>query len=635
MKFKILDIRNFLSISEGKIDLDQGGLIGIFGRNKDSAAFSSNGSGKSAIWDALSYVLFDKLLRNISKTSIQRTGSLMVQVSLVFETEDSKQYEITRGRNNSGPYLYLKEDGKDVTKLTQSDTQQEILSLVGMDWQTFTVAVIFGQDTFRFAAATDKEQKQIFDKLLDIQIYDKALEVCKSYLSSANAKLDGFVVERDKHSFLVKNLQDNLANQKVILDRQEKQRIDALNSLKAQLVSLENKIIANPAKHQAEIEECRHQLEGIRDKVVEVEKLKLEVQRIDSQLQDAQREFNTLQQKESRLQLNLKVATKINNCGLCKQPIDKDEHERQIKLISDELAMIKADMTDYQSVLDDPDIKATVGSMKASIAKDDWPLKKQQLLSKISVLQMNVDSSSAEQSRKGAQIASITAKIDALDRPNQIGDSDAQNKITAAEKAINELNAEIDQIRFQIEDYRFWERGFGPGGIRSFLLDSVTPALNEAANRYGQILLDGSVKIEFSTQQQLKTGEKKDRFEVKATNIYGAEVYEGNSAGERQRIDICIALALHILAMSRNARGINFLVFDEAFERLDRSGCERVTKLLRQISKEKGSIFVVTHLEEMQSFFDTTIEIQKEDGKSTIKSERSLEQKNIGMELKA
>ncbi|NIR17999.1 MAG: AAA family ATPase, partial [Desulfobacterales bacterium] len=66
MKFRFLKAENFLSLGDVKLKLANRGVVLIMGENRDASGASSNGAGKSAIWDAMVWGLFGKTLRGIT-----------------------------------------------------------------------------------------------------------------------------------------------------------------------------------------------------------------------------------------------------------------------------------------------------------------------------------------------------------------------------------------------------------------------------------------------------------------------------------------------------------------------------------------------------------------------------------------
>lgn len=206
------------------------------------------------------------------------------------------------------------------------------------------------------------------------------------------------------------------------------------------------------------------------------------------------------------------------------------------------------------------------------------------------------------------------------------------------EAAINPHTATVERIAQQIEsksheadkytgditkstklvdELEQWVGGFGNSGIKSFLLDSVTPYLNRRINHYLS-KLSSDQSVEFSTQTKLKSGEMREKFALNVVNVSGGELYTANSGGERKRVDLAVNLALQDLISSRGTKKLNVAFYDEVFDALDETGCENVINLLREVSASRNSIFVISHNRTLTSHFDNSITVQKRGGYSTL-----------------
>jgi DNA repair exonuclease SbcCD ATPase subunit len=149
-------------------------------------------------------------------------------------------------------------------------------------------------------------------------------------------------------------------------------------------------------------------------------------------------------------------------------------------------------------------------------------------------------------------------------------------------------------------------------------MDNVVPFLTERAQSYADVLSGGDLKIEFSTQSQLANGEWRDKFQVSAINEQGADVYHGNSDGERRRIDIAVGWALADLAATRAKKSIRFRGLDEPFEHLDETGEDLVIKLLHKVLPQYETILCVTHSTHLRDQFPEEIMVTFENGFSKI-----------------
>jgi DNA repair exonuclease SbcCD ATPase subunit len=173
-------------------------------------------------------------------------------------------------------------------------------------------------------------------------------------------------------------------------------------------------------------------------------------------------------------------------------------------------------------------------------------------------------------------------------------------------------------LDLELRHLLFWDHGFGNQGLKSYVLDNVVPFLTKRAQHYADILSGGDLRIEFSTQTQLKSGAWREQFQVKVTNRQGADVYAGNSDGEKRRIDIAVGWALGDLAATRAKKPIRFKGLDEVFSGLDETGEDAVIRLLHTVTGEYETVLCITHSDHLRSQFSNSLVVVKENGFSQI-----------------
>ncbi len=234
MKLKSIVLSDFLSFADETIEFPTG-LIAVVGRNADSPGAGSNGSGKSALFDAVSWALFGKTLREIGADDIIRQTAKSCEVALGFEI-DGQEYFIQRTRGGKSLLTFF--CGK--TELTQSTmalTQVKIDQTIGMDYGIFRAVATFSGDALRFAHATDKEQKEILEKLLGLDAYGTALTKVRTELNKLvpAIKFKEQQIEREKGLLVTRH--DEIA--RLTLEREnaraasQKAKADALVGIAA------------------------------------------------------------------------------------------------------------------------------------------------------------------------------------------------------------------------------------------------------------------------------------------------------------------------------------------------------------------------------------------------------------------
>ena len=141
LTIKNLTVKNFMSVGNQTqaVDFNNKHLILVIGENMDLGgddAGARNGTGKTTIVNALSYVFFGDPLTNIRKDNlVNKTNEKGMVVSVNF-TKNNIDYTIERGRK---PQIF-KFYANDIEQNTDNneaqgenrETQKEINKLLGM-----------------------------------------------------------------------------------------------------------------------------------------------------------------------------------------------------------------------------------------------------------------------------------------------------------------------------------------------------------------------------------------------------------------------------------------------------------------------------------------------------------------------
>jgi DNA repair exonuclease SbcCD ATPase subunit len=113
---------------------------------------------------------------------------------------------------------------------------------------------------------------------------------------------------------------------------------------------------------------------------------------------------------------------------------------------------------------------------------------------------------------------------------------------------------------------------FSPTGVRAYLLDEVTPFLNEQTAKYLGTLSDGNLTATWTTLVKTAKGDLREKFSIEVTNVTGGETFKGISGGEKRKVRIACALALQDLVARRASKPIELFIGDEIDDALDSRG---------------------------------------------------------------
>lgn len=654
MKIKTIKIKNFLSIEQADITLDtKKGITLIEGINRDSKTSSSNGSGKSSIFEAIYYALYGKTKRKVSADEVinrhNKKKGTRVEVNLDIMRQDIK---IIRCRKDKefGSAVKVFSDGKDISKGTSADTQEFIESLIKINPLVFERTAFIGQgDVKPFASLTDRELKNTFEDALGLRHLSETHEKAKTYRNMLDHERHSITLNiESKEKYIemcleqIEQLKEKIKDVDVYHLEAKKVIENEIKSLKEEKIYLEKMKSTCEAEHgmfAAEFVSAYHdEIEDIRGKLKEFEELK---GKLDNKCTDKSREKYSMAEKQNMIKKGKKHCIDfINNakkkqkkgCPACKRPFDPEsilKYITDIKKQYDELELKgkKQAKTLVKITGDIDELKSLYPRLNDKIAALGDDIKQLQIKEAEAKIKKKAEAEKIKETDR--KINNCQVKIEEhIDKLTNIDDSfrkkrEAINtsKITKeaelhiAEEFLEKIKKDLSTIENSINVANLLCSALSNGGVKSYVFDSVTPALNKDINK-SLSTLDPGITAEISTIKRLKSGDIREKFDVKVTNIYGGGSYKSNSGGEKAKVNLAIALAINRLA--RNMGGdIGFIGLDEPFESLDDQSSEAVVNYLAEIDAK--SIFIITHNPAIKDIVSNRIVVEKKNGKAIAK----------------
>ena len=171
--FEKIRWKNFLSTGNQYSEIN-------FKGNSTTLIVGVNGSGKSTVLDALTFSLFNKHFRKISKGQlVNSTNEKDCSVELEFSTGTIK-WKVVRGIKPNTFEIYR--DGKLLDQSHNANEQQKWLeqNVIKMNYKSFTQIVVLGSSTFvPFMQLTAPNRRDVIEDLLDIKIFTSMNNIIK------------------------------------------------------------------------------------------------------------------------------------------------------------------------------------------------------------------------------------------------------------------------------------------------------------------------------------------------------------------------------------------------------------------------------------------------------------------------
>lgn len=178
----------------------------------------------------------------------------------------------------------------------------------------------------------------------------------------------------------------------------------------------------------------------------------------------------------------------------------------------------------------------------------------------------------------------------------------------------------------ELKYLKFWEVGFAPTGIRSFITDDVIDLLNQKTQDNLNDLYDGIMNVLFDPESKNNKGAVSNKI---STNIFAngrATSFEALSSGEKGAIVLAVQLALTEVAESRSGNKLNIRFMDEPFTNMDSTRQIKAFKLFSRFAKDRDGFFVISHDESFQNMSSNLIYILKKNEISRIVDKKTFDQ---------
>ena len=593
IKFKHITIENFLSLGHIDLDLDSRGYVLVGGINKattDSA--SSNGSGKSSLWEALVYGLTGDTIRGITKvTNVNAKDGALVDIS--FDV-DGVPYRILRAKDHSvwKTAVKLWINGEDKSGKGIRETEKLIADyLPDLSPQIIGSVIVLGQGLpQRFTNNTPAGRKEVLEKLTKS---DYMIEDLKNKISSRRAQLSDELNALDIESATltgqIKSIDDQISSAQLLIEA-----IDNVASLKDELDGIEAELALRQEEYVelcAEVDKWTKLTNDLSAQCAETKAaLKLQCAEIDKEWLQNPISSNILELegKEQYLKAERDRIAKLGDvCPTCGQPVpeeykgeimsyDLELEELGVKI--DGLRKERQRLCEEKERKRDTLIKETNKKLNAIDAKcnEAFPKCHEYFVKRLA--------SEKEIANIRTERDDIKSKYDKATSSKQSAE-DTIKTLTAKKEAINSslLYNEVESHK-RSEHLAILSK-FNASVTREFrgyLLAGIIDYINKTAKKYA-LSAFGSENISFELD--------KNNIAVR----YNNKDYESLSGGEKQKIDVIIQLALRNVLCNFLRFSTNIIVLDEVFDNLDVVGCQQVIDLMTNELKDVSSVYIVTH----------------------------------------
>jgi DNA repair exonuclease SbcCD ATPase subunit len=552
--FRTIRWKNFLSTGNAftEVSLD---------RSPSTLVLCENGSGKSTILDALTYALFNKPFRNISKPQlINSINGKKLLVEVEFDI-GKKHYLVRRGASPNVFQIEL--DGEVINQDANVRDYQKHLeeNVLKLNYKSFTQISVLGSASFTpFMQLHLGARREIIEDILDIQIFTTMNKVLKDKVNALKDKIRVLQNEVD----LAK---ERATMQKKYIETLEADKANKIEKIKEEINELEQTIKENEnlATKTIEKKDSMGDVETKRKKLVEYRK------GIERRIRESRSELEFYHDNE--------------DCPTCKQGIPHEFKER--------ITTEKTDSVDK--------LEQALNELDEAYKEVDEAYEKYLELNE-EVMRINNDIITEQR-----VLQRLYLEIN--DTENKVADIDAE-KTTLKALAKNVISKNLERSVLSEENTYFDVASalLKDSGIKTKIIRQYLPVINKLVNKY---LAAMDFFVQFDLDETFKETIKsrhRDKFS-----------YASFSEGEKQRIDLALIFTWRTIAKMKNSASTNLLLLDEVFDSsLDNNGTDYVMTLLNTIGNDTN-VFVISHKgDQLFDKFRSVIRFEKKQNYSVM-----------------
>jgi len=569
IRFKKIKWKNFLSTGNQWTEID-------FEKSNTTLIIGGNGAGKSTVLDALTFVLFNKPFRKITKSQLVNTVNekdCNVEISFTVGTRD---YRIVRGIKPSIFEIWVGDNMLNQTAAANDQQKYLETNILKLNYKSFTQIVVLGSSSFiPFMQLSAPNRREVIEDLLDIRIFSAMNGVVKDKLRHLRDKIK--ILELRKES-----LTDKVSMQQKFIEEIEsrgkqdiKERIEKKDGFADEVCVLTMK--------NENINDTVYGLNEEQEKVTGASKTLLKLNNLKGKMSN----------KVSTLTKEHKFFTDNVTCPTCTQNI---EESFRLNRIADVETKAKELQNGYK------ELQFKIKS------EQERELSFNKLSKEITKLNNDISQNNTKISGFQQQITDLESEIQTL--TNQLANRNTEHeKLTELRENLNTTFDELVENKEELSYKDYVYNLLKDGGVKTKIIKKYLPLINKQVNRYLQMM---DFYINFKLNEEFS--------ETIESPIHEDFCYASFSEGEKMRIDLALLFTWREVAAYKNSTNTNLLIMDEVFDSsLDGTGTDEFLKIIRFVIKD-ANIFVISHKESLLEKFESVIQFEKLKGFSRMLS---------------
>ena len=569
IRFKKIKWKNFLSTGNQWTEID-------FEKSSTTLIIGSNGAGKSTVLDALTFVLFNKPFRKITKSQLVNTVNekdCSVEIDFTVGTRD---YRVVRGIKPSIFEIWVGDNMLNQTAAANDQQKYLETNILKLNYKSFTQIVVLGSSSFiPFMQLSAPNRREVIEDLLDIRIFSAMNGVVKDKLRHLRDNIK--ILELRKES-----LTDKVSMQKKFIEEIESRGKQDIKEKKEKKDGFGDEVCILTMKNE-DLNDKVYGLNQEQEKVTGASKTLLKLNNLKGKMSN----------KVSTLTKEHKFFTDNVTCPTCTQNIEESFRLNRIAEVETKAKELQDGYKELQfKIKSEQERELSFNTLSKEITK----------------LNNDISQNNTKISGFQQQITDLESEIQTL--TDQLANRNTEHeKLTELRENLNTTFDELVEKKEELSYKDYVYNLLKDGGVKTKIIKKYLPLINKQVNRYLQMM---DFYINFKLNEEFS--------ETIESPIHEDFCYASFSEGEKMRIDLALLFTWREVAAYKNSTNTNLLIMDEVFDSsLDGTGTDEFLKIIRFVIKD-ANIFVISHKESLLEKFESVIQFEKLKGFSKMLS---------------
>jgi DNA repair exonuclease SbcCD ATPase subunit len=578
LTIKELTVKNFMSVGNQAqaINFTDKNLVLVIGENMDLGgddAGARNGTGKTTIINALSYVFFGEALTNIRRDNlVNKTNEKGMVVGVKF-VKNNVEYTIERGRKPQIFKFYANDIEQNIesneAQGENKETQLEINRLMGMTHAMFKNIIALNTYTQPFLSTKAAEQREIIEQLLGITLLSQKADLLKDKMKATKTELLEEKLKIDTRVASNEKIQETIESLKIRSSAWQSQKEKNIVSFKEAIAELDKVNITKELDAHKRLAKHNEMQTALRS-------LEKEKAYHEDSLTKAE---NTVGKTEKDLEF-----AEAAKCPTCEQELHDDKHEHLVG----ELKTTLTESKEYTQKL--------VGDL-AKIQQDV-----DEIGDLGNIPDTYYDTMDEAYNHKGS-LKDLNRQLEQNEtKEDPYAEQVEEMKNSAIQKVDYEMANELEDL-FRHQEFLYKLLTAKDSFIRTRIIEQNLTYLNQRlAHFLGKVKLPHTVTFQSDLSVTIEE--------------LGRELdFDNLSRGERNRLILSLSWAFRDVWESLYQQ-INLLFIDELVDAgMDISGVESSMAVLKEMSRtQQKNIFLISHKDELVSRVNSVLKVVKENG---------------------